>query len=239
MKIQGITFGVGTPWDRVAAVAASQMQKMTGVECHVITSRTSKSHPSWEKCRAFQYLPKADVLVVFDADIFCLRPWSPLQMWQKAGRRLCLVHEPPNALTQNECRLYGLDANSYCNGGLYIAGKKEDQNFLESVREDYWPQYGSWLEQTGLNKHIQLKAHPIAPLPLIYNQLVNAPLEGEALQQRVTTLRRSPCVNAHFAGRGNNISPILELFKLLAKQGKNATAPRVPKTLYKARCRKN
>lgn len=184
----GLTIGTGE-WKGVAERSAAQMQKMAGLECHVI-SKVDKElvHPSWHKLNLIRDNP-GQTLLIFDADIWCQKRWNPAIF---ASRGMAMAPEPQNASIAKETALYGLPVGKYYNAGLMIVDGRSRQVFHEAKK--LHPHYGTWLEQTALNRVLVELKTPITELPLTYNHLVSIEVEPKQLKQLHST-------NLHFAGR--------------------------------------
>jgi len=184
----GLTIGTGD-WKGVAERSAAQMQKMTGIECHVI-SKVDKDlvHPSWHKLNLLRDYA-GESLLIFDADIWCQKRWNPASF---LSRGIAMAPEPQNASIAKETALYGLPAGKYYNAGLLIVDGRSRQVFHEAKK--LHPYYGTWLEQTALNRVIMELGAAITELPLTYNHLVSIETEPKQLKQLHSA-------NLHFAGR--------------------------------------
>ncbi len=184
----GLTIGTGD-WKGVAERSAAQMQRMTGIECHVISKVPSAlAHPSWHKLNLLRDYPD-QILLIFDADIWCSKRWEPAIF---ASRGIAMAPEPQNASIAKETALYGLPAGKYYNAGLIICDSRSRRVFHEAKK--LHPHYGTWLEQTALNRVLMELGAAITELPLTYNHLVPLDLEPAKLKQLHST-------NLHFAGR--------------------------------------
>lgn len=184
----GLTIGTGD-WKGVAERSAAQMQKMTGIECHVI-SKVDKDlvHPSWHKLNLLRD-HAGESLLIFDADIWCQKRWNPASF---LSRGIAMAPEPRNASIAKETALYGLPAGKYYNAGLIICDNRSREVFHETKK--LHPYYGTWLEQTALNRVIMELGTKVTELPLTYNHLISVEIETKRLKQIHST-------NLHFAGR--------------------------------------
>jgi hypothetical protein len=186
MNTLGITIGIGEGWDKAAVIAAARMREATGVECVVCDSIPQLPEgwsPSWGKAWLFDLVPaRYDRLLVFDADIFAIRKWQlPDAPGFYAVREL-----GGNPSRNNELRAFGL--KDYFNGGLFIIDRQHADRLAAVC--DYGPRYGTWLEQTALNKVF----HDFTPLPSQLNWL----LENETSGLRGAL--DSGAINLHLAG---------------------------------------
>lgn len=184
----GLTIGTGD-WRAVAERSAAQMQAMTGIECHVVDKVDSRLvHASWHKLNLLRDYP-GQTLLIFDADIWCQKRWRPHD-WLSRG--LAMAPEVVNAPIEKESALYGLSASHYYNAGLLICDNRCRELFHDAMK--LHPRYGTWLEQTALNRAIIDLKQPITELPQTYNHLVSIDLPADKLKALHST-------NLHFAGR--------------------------------------
>jgi hypothetical protein len=98
----GVTVAVGSPYTDIAHLAAACFTARTGLPAIVLGdvefAQSGLPHPAALRLLAFQYV-NADRLVYFDADWFCLRPWSPSMRNDddlQACRDFILMDEFPN-----------------------------------------------------------------------------------------------------------------------------------------------
>lgn len=184
----GLTIGTGD-WRGVAERSAAQMQRMTGIECHVI-SKVDKDlvHPSWHKLNLLREYPWQGLLI-FDADIWCQKRWNPAPFTK---RGVAMAPERQNPAIAKETALYGLPVGKYYNAGLIICDGRSREVFHEAKK--LHPHYGTWLEQTALNRVLMEKKAHVTELPETYNHLVSIDLDPNQLKQLHST-------NLHFAGR--------------------------------------
>lgn len=187
----GVTIGTGD-WSGVAHAAASRMARMTGLQCYVLPEAytVGYTHPSWAKVRAIEYA--RDDVLLFDADIWCMKPWSPEDILGDAD--MAGVPEQTNTINGVECKLYDLPPERYVNGGLLIMRRVPGAKLMAAVAT-YHPEYGRWLEQTALNVELMKLGNKVRHLPRAYNDLVprEAPLDPVQLRERHS-------INLHFAG---------------------------------------
>lgn len=206
----GITIGIGEGWNHVAVRAAAQMEKMTGIYCEAITEWPFQQpvHPSWLKCHLMEHYPAAHDFLIFDADIFCLRPWKPAELFEALGKRFCAVPDRNNTDVYHECAGFNLPfPDWYVNGGLLMFSR-EHAPVWEAVWKRH-PRYGSWLEQTALNEALFKLKVDVARLPRLFNQLPN----GETVE----AMDARGVINFHFADQAGNPARIIELQKELFK----------------------
>lgn len=185
--MKGLCIGTGN-WGRIAARAAAQMEKMTGVPC-VVVDRVDNNlvHSSWHKLNLLRDHP-GETLLIFDADMWCAQAWDPAA---HATTGLAMASEPKNGSVRLECELYHIPVAQYCNAGLIIADERAKEVFAAAKR--LHPQYGRWLEQTGLNRVIVEQKFPLHQLPLAYNRHIDPNLSLEEIVEMVA-------INKHLAG---------------------------------------
>lgn len=198
--IRGLCIGTGE-WLRVAQRAAAQMSRQTGLACEVI-SRVDANlvHSAWHKLNLLRDYP-GETLFIFDADIWCRRPWDPA-LWRETG--LAMVPEPPFRPVKLESLLYGIAPGRYCNSGLIIADQRAAGVF--AVAKKLHPHYGSWLEQTAIN-HCA-REFPFQPMPQTLNHQVRPALP-------LPEICAVPAINLHFTGR-KTVARLHEIFDALA-----------------------
>ena len=207
MRMEGICFGVGNGWNGAAQLACREMQRHTGIDCRVINfvphNAPPSWNPSWWKMCAFDLVqPHVDRVVVFDADIVCIRDWTPYLH----DAPFMAVREFHSSTRAIEAKNYQI--RDYFNGGFWVIARSL-RSRLESLR-DYGPSYGSWLEQTALNR---IFADIWKPLPSQCNWLVEEETRG--LMGAIDSL----AANLHLAGRKdpqevvNYMNKILEVTK--------------------------
>lgn len=82
-RVLGVTTGIGHLYSRVAPLAAKCFEHHTGISTVVLGDKHLASsrvlHPAALRLQLFEYFD-AQVIVYFDADWFCLRDWSPLEL---------------------------------------------------------------------------------------------------------------------------------------------------------------
>jgi len=80
ISITGVTVGIGPVYEELARLAACCFEQWTGAPALVLGARELASsqvdHPAGLRLQVFDYT-SADIVVYFDADWFCLGPWSP------------------------------------------------------------------------------------------------------------------------------------------------------------------
>lgn len=202
----GVTIGKGE-WREVAHWAANRMEYTTGVRCYVVGDAMGieAAHPSWLKC----WIPtlvermglknaegnKPDSFLMFDADVVGLRKWDPQGLFRLLDRPFCVVPEPDVPLIEGETSKYDLPhPDWYVNGGFAIFGR-EHQHVWDSVWAKH-PEYGSWWEQTALNKVIQEKRVHVCRLPRWFNSLAY----GGQYNTAHSGVGEPRVINMHLAG---------------------------------------
>lgn len=211
----GLCIGTGD-WRHVAMRAANQMEAMTGIVCGVVDRVDSDlKHPSWHKLNLLRDNPD-EQLLIFDADMWCARPWDP-RAYTATG--LAMVPEVPNhPPVVLECALYHVPPGRYCNGGLIIADDRARDVFAQT--KHLHPRYGRWLEQTGLNHTIQALGFPLQLMPLELNCQLDA-------YQPLADIAAAPATNLHFSGR-KTVARLHEIFDAL-EEAQSASPTHNPK----------
>jgi hypothetical protein len=209
MKVLGVTIGING-WKEVAEKAAERMEKHTGVECIVLDrDPIGVVHPSWIKAHLIDIYPKVDRIFIFDADILPLKPFPLMQIIDEAGDLPVGVLDEFNQAVEIECLNYELDQATYINGGFLVTGKHH-RHIWERVKRGH-PRYGSWAEQTALNKALQVTKTNVYSLPEEYNQLYfyfREPLD-------VNKLVESKTINLHFCSLGGDANAMREVQKVV------------------------
>lgn len=206
----GVTIGLGKEWVEIAHAAAQRMNQMTGLKTYVIGEPLGLqvAHPSWMKCHITGMFPEENEFLVFDADIICLRGWSPENIFSSLRESFCAVPDRNLPMVYDECVKFKLPfPDWYVNAGLLMFHRRH-QPVWDAVWAQH-PQRGRWLEQTALNEALLAQKIEVARLPRIFNQLPN----GETLEQ----MDARGVVNFHFADQGGDATRILELQKELFK----------------------
>ena len=200
MNILGVCIGVGDAWGDAAALACSQMRKHTGVECVVcddIPCLPQGACPSWGKAWLWDLVPnKYDRLLVFDADLVCIRPWNQWELPHRfmACRELFVHHS-----YRNEQTLYNVPR--YFNAGLLVMDRSTAAR-MDDVKS-YAPRYGSWYEQTAMNRVFT----DWSQLPSQLNWFCREETSG------MTGALDAGAINVHLAGRKDT----KELLKMMLK----------------------
>jgi len=197
----GICIGIGDGWELAAHRTAKRMEAMTGVKCFVISEWDDRGavSPAWMKCHIIadcRKLPPPYFL--FDADILPMKPWDPRSLYR--GRFAGTV-EPQTDILRAECSLYNLNRLRYINGGLVMFDESHADIWAETWGKH--PRYGSWLEQTALNK--ALVRHDIDLIPNTYNTLVRP--NREDLSAKALLAR--PETNLHLCGLRGDMGTLL------------------------------
>ena len=199
----GICVAIGEPWIQIAKVSCARMEAMTGVRCLVISEDFNTVHPSWNKTRIVELTDGREGIMMFDADVICLRPWSPVDLWEKHNRAFLAVLDRNNDRVEDECIKYGIPfPDVYINAGLTIFGA-EHKPIWESVWKMH-PFVKGWLEQTPLNivlQRYEKDGGEVVRLDRKYNQIVG--------WQSVKRHMAGDTVNAHIAGNGQHPERLL------------------------------
>lgn len=199
--MKGITIGIGNGWDIAAKRSAAQMHKMTGIECDVITENFANvHHPSWLKVRLLERYPKEDSLLVFDADLICLKPWSPED--ELGVSCIAAVRDDENAQVLGECKTYDIPKDKYFNAGLLIFDRR-----IKTIFDSVWghfPSYGRYYEQTGISAELYRQNVPVKILDRKFNRL----LKGDFT--KLKEIQESDCVNLHIDSLEGSFEHLLE-----------------------------
>lgn len=209
MKILGVTIGIGELWEKAAKRVAERMERNTGIECRVITeNHFGVIHPSWLKAYLHQMYPEYDKLIIFDADIIPLKPWDARRVCEESEGLIAGVVDTGDGVVA-ECVNYNLDPKTYINGGLVISGRIH-QHIWERVKRGH-PRYGSWVEQTALNKAIQKYTIGVYGLPQEYNHI----FEFWKKKLDVEKIVNSNIINFHLASLKGNQEQLIEIQDML------------------------
>lgn len=199
----GVVVGIGPVWQECAEEAARRMRRYTGLECAVVSDYPANvqlppdANPSWLKLWVQEHLFPGEDLLLFDADLFCLKPWDPVEAL--GSHDLAWVLAKPFHVQggfslpklKQECERYDLDIDRYSNCGLIII--KSSCTVLRDSRK-FCPDYGSWLEQTGVNRSAQDRPDlDIRLLPPAYNWTI----PSRAWLTDVERTRKADPVNLH------------------------------------------
>jgi hypothetical protein len=165
----GIVVGVGEGWRERAEWAACRMNGMTGIPCVVAYETRPGMHPSWGKL----WLPEKyceDSYMIFDADMLPMKRWNPEKIFKESGRRFMACRDVNSQAVHNESKSFCIPIDRYLNCGLMIFGG-EHFPVLEEARKRV-PSYGSWLEQTAVNRALIDLGVKVQELPRAYNTLL-------------------------------------------------------------------
>jgi hypothetical protein len=211
----GVTIGIGPGWKEASEWAAFRMHRMTGLQCVVLDhDPVGVAHPSWLKCHFLDLYP-GEVILSFDADIICMRPWRPSAIFDLMEQRFCAVPEDNIEIVARECVNYELPyPDWYVNGGLLMFGPQH-----KPVWDAVWarhPRYGSWLEQTAINRALFDLRIEVARLVRSYDTLLHG---------RPFAWRPGGPVNLHVDSLGGNASPLLDLQRYLDDLEEEQKAP--------------
>jgi len=180
MKSISVVIGIGEGWDTAAKNAAGFWPAITGWECAALTDpcdavKRNILHPSWLKCHLLEIFPGYDRYLALDADIIPLQKWDPDALISQAPPLMAGVLDFPSDRVELECRNYRLEIENYLNCGLLCFSPEHHEVFERAWRG--YPGYGTWLEQTAINKAIQKTQDAVAKWPAKYNRLAFAHLE--------------------------------------------------------------
>jgi hypothetical protein len=193
----GVTLGVGDGWREVAAVAAQRMAHYTGLQITVVENPIRQyAHPSWAKADVIEMFPTEDSFLVFDADVVCLRHWSPDQLFADLGRPFCAAVERRSQDVFDECAALEISfPDVMVNGGLLMFGR-EHLPVWEAVRGRH-PKCGRWMEQGALNLSLLESDFEVCRLPRQFNTLAhNKPLAALTPDE----IERKRVINLHWCG---------------------------------------
>lgn len=130
----GVTIGVGEYYGQLAKLAAQAMEEKTGLKTvvlgdeHFISSGLPAPHHL--KLRMFD-LVNEDSIVYFDADMACLKSWSP-DLFANC-EAVVAVAESARPLHVFTARDWGIPAEEYFNAGLMILNRQHHQNWLRET----------------------------------------------------------------------------------------------------------
>ena len=203
----GITIGTGN-WKNLAEYSADRMSEMTDADVMVLgddeANRHKVPHPAWLKCYINHYTNDHEV-IVFDADLFCMREWNPCLFTDKCD--MAVVKDEDSQPVYQECQLYDIGFGNYFNSGMMLFG---DGVHVITGAINYLPSYGRWNEQTAINKVIWDRRMCPMYLPRAYNRLLWPGVDNYDPE----ALKDLGVVNLHFASIGNP-DTILEIVRKL------------------------
>ena len=206
--MQAITIGAG-PYRKLADYSAARMREMTGLETTVIDENDLRwwpvEHPAWQKLW-LMHMHRGRDLLIFDADIFCMKEWQPEDFIQEY--EMAAVPDMASQQVLSECQLYGIGWGNYFNAGLMIVDGTIEVMY---DAQQYHPRYGSWLEQTAINKACWDAQVNINYMPRAYNRLLWPGRDS----YEPADLKGLNVVNLHFASMGGQHEQILEMMKKL------------------------
>lgn len=209
MKILGVTIGIGELWEKAAKKAAERMEKNTGIKCEVLSeNHLGLINPSWLKMYLHEIYPEYDKLIIFDADLIPLRPWDANRVCEESKGLISGVVDKGDGVGA-ECFNYNLDSKTYINGGLVISGKIHT-HIWERVKRGY-PRYGTWAEQTALNKSIQKYTIGVYGLPKEYNYVFQSWKEKLDIDKVIN----SNIINFHLASLKGDAEKLIEVQDML------------------------
>lgn len=193
--MQALTLGIGS-WRDLAERSAARMQEMTGVPCKVIGDEHVKDldlpHPAWAKLWVFDWTDSAAVMV-FDADLWCLREWEPKRFWVMWN--ISATTEPWSRQINSEAVEHDIPIWRYFNTGLMIMPYTTAIGRALDAAKDLRPKYGRWYEQTAICKTMHTHGVSFNEMPQRYNHLL-WPGRDSYDPERLSMLG---AVNLHFA----------------------------------------
>lgn len=208
----GVTIGIGEKWKEVAEISAREMQRHTGIPCHVVSELPVDFgfHPSWLKLRVFDLFPSEDEILFFDADILCIKEWQPKPIIYRFGGGefqydvdFSICNDEHSIAVSQECKQFGIDGPwRYFNAGLWIAHRKHDPILKRALARG--PKFGTWLEQTALT--VELQNENVNVLQREFNRLLWPGFHD------YLNLHKRPDTNLHLASIGNP-EIILSIYK--------------------------
>jgi hypothetical protein len=142
--------------------------------------------------------------MIFDADILPMKPWDPRSLYRG---KFAGVVENQTDIIRAECSLYNLNRRRYINGGLVMFDESHAEIWAETWSKH--PRYGTWLEQTALNK--ALAGHEIDLIPNIYNTLLRPDRDDISAK----ALLARPETNLHLCGLRGDVGTLLAVQEAL------------------------
>lgn len=206
----GVTFAIGPGWKECGEFAAIRMAETTGLRCDVISEWPEDPgqlvNPSWLKLWAQEWYPGED-LMLFDSDIVSMKRWDPVAMLDGYDFAFAREYVHYEKLLAEVQRLH-FDPWRYGNCGLILI--KAGCTVLEESRK-YYPAYGTWLEQTGVNKRLQERPDlKVNLFPRAYNRLWPAyrPQDKVGLKHQV---------NLHFCNLKGNAAKLAQIQQAMTR----------------------
>lgn len=204
-----MTIACGHEWQKIAYQSALRMQKMTGITCGMMTIDFDTVHPSWNKTKVCEEYDIRDGMFLFDADILCLKPWNPVELWEKHNRAFLAVPDRNIERVEEECERYGIGfPDMYVNAGLTIFGREHKPIWDATFAKHPWVR--GWLEQTPLNQVLrdyEKDGGKVVRLDRKYNRICGWNVLAEEV--------KGDTINAHLAGNGERPERIIAAQKEL------------------------
>ena len=131
-----VTIGVGPLWEELAAAAAEAVRRHTGLPVRTLGReefrRSRLAIPTMLKAAVFDFLTD-ETLLVFDADLFFVRPWDPRRY---AGRReiVCVRDFGYERHVREDTARFDIPADDYFNAGLFIVNRTHHHEMLEYAK---------------------------------------------------------------------------------------------------------
>lgn len=222
----GLCFGVGSRWQRVAALARERMEQMTGLPCLTVSDVPKKwklASPHWAKLRPFHFLPRNALGVFyFDADIIPLKPWHPDYVMELAPKDLYVVHDEINSLVRMEEAKNDLPTGTYFNAGLWMAArglKSQLEGVLKKFPHGTPKEHAPWAyEQTAMNVMFR---QSVCYMPGKYNRIVRMmgpdaerPLDYPKI---LKSHQDFDTINLHVSGLGGELEHLESLWHTLER----------------------
>ena len=195
-----VTIGIGDGWKQAATRAAARVQEMTELAVHIIDRNDfGAAHPAWLKLKIPEMFPAHDEFFYFDSDILMLRHWLAREMFEAMGRPFMAVPDVNSLPVLRECQAFQLPfPDWYVNSGLFVFGR-EHRPVLDAAWARH-PSYGTWLEQTALNRALIDTRTEVCRLPRTFNTLLWPGVDNYSPE----ALRARPEIILHAASLGGN-----------------------------------
>lgn len=132
-----ITIAIGDLYKQFAITSVPLAKKMTGLNVKVITENDNITEeelkcPYLIKSRLFDFVEE-DHILYFDADLFYIRPWDPLEFCDT--KFYCVRDHTDGYTTLSDSYFFNLDNKQYFNSGFFIANRYKHKAFFEKTYE--------------------------------------------------------------------------------------------------------